>query len=39
MSEILRRRPWLLVVLLLGTMVAANLVFVAIALRHPVTPA
>ena len=34
MRELFRRRPWLWIVLLLGVMVVANLVFLAIALSH-----
>lgn len=34
MRETFRRRPWLWIVLLLGVLVAANIVFLAIALRH-----
>lgn len=36
LREHLRRRPWIWIVLLLGTMVIANIVFVWIAVRHPV---
>jgi hypothetical protein len=39
MREFLRKRPWMWIVLLLGTLVLANLVFVAISLFHPVAPA
>lgn len=34
MRETFRRRPWLWIVLLLGVLVAANIVFLAIALSH-----
>ena len=38
MRDFFRRRPWMWIVLLLGTLVAANLVLVAISLSHPVLP-
>lgn len=37
MRDLLVRRPWLWIVLLLGTMVLANLVLVWISMTHPVT--
>jgi hypothetical protein len=33
--DLLRRKPWLWIVLLLGALVAANLVFLGISLRNP----
>ena len=36
MRQFLRKRPWIWIVLLLGGMVLANLVLVAISLSHPV---
>lgn len=35
MREFFRRRPWMWILLLLGGMVLANLVLVAISLSHP----
>ncbi len=34
MRELFQRRPWLWIVLLLGVMVVANIVFLVIALTH-----
>lgn len=34
--ELLRQRPWIWIVLLLGAMVIANLALVWVAMRHPV---
>jgi hypothetical protein len=36
--EFFRKRPWMWIVLLLGTLVLANLVLVAISLSHPALP-
>lgn len=35
MREILRQRPWLWIVLLLGALVSASTTFAVIAMRHP----
>lgn len=35
MRELLRQRPWLWIVLLLGGLVTASTTFAVIALRHP----
>ena len=37
MTEMFRRRPWLLVVFALAFVVAINIVFVIIAVMHPPT--
>ncbi len=34
MRELFRQKPWLWIVLLLGTMVAANIVLMVISLTH-----
>lgn len=39
MRDLIRRRPWLLIVALLGTMVLANIVLLVVAVQHPVVPA
>lgn len=36
MRELIQRRPWIWIVLLLGLMVLANLVLVWVSLTHPV---
>jgi hypothetical protein len=36
MRDLFHRRPWLWIVLLLGTMVLANLVLVWVSITHPV---
>lgn len=38
MGEFFRKRPWMWIVLLLGTMVVANIVFVVISVSHPAIP-
>lgn len=38
MRELLRGRPWLLIVALLGAMVLANIVLLVVAIRHPAVP-
>ncbi|MCY2959871.1 MAG: hypothetical protein NTY35_06860 [Planctomycetota bacterium] len=39
MRELIRRRPWILIVALLGTMVLANIVLLVVSIRHPAIPA
>ena len=39
MRELLRSKPWLWIVFLLGLMVATDVAFLVIALRHPVVDA
>lgn len=36
MRTLFRRKPWLWIVLLLGAMVATEVAFLVVALRHPV---
>lgn len=38
MRDLIRQRPWLLIVALLGTMVLANIVLLVVAIQHPVVP-
>lgn len=35
MLNLIRRKPWILIVLLLGTMVLANIVLLVVSIRHP----
>lgn len=38
MRSFFTKRPWMWIVVLLGAMVLANIVFVVISVRHPATP-
>jgi len=38
-KHLFREKPWLWIVLLLGALVATDVVFLVIAFRHPILPA